>query len=59
MAAKIKAERDINLIELVRAQPMLYDKNADGYKNNKKKTDVWEAIANDAGFSSIVIIHKK
>jgi hypothetical protein len=47
---------DNEFIDLVRLKPVLYDKTNKLYPNNLLKGRIWEAIAKEAGYESILII---
>lgn len=52
----IKNEKDIQLIEAVRTHPCLYDMSSGEYRNNKRKSDIWEGIGATCGFESNKLI---
>lgn len=51
-AKEIKNEKDILLIEAVRTHPNLYDMSSSEYRNNKRKSEIWEGIGATLGFDS-------
>jgi hypothetical protein len=47
---KTKQENYLKLIDIVSRYPQLYDKAHPEYRNQLKKTVIWEKIATEAGF---------
>jgi hypothetical protein len=50
-----KKDNDLQLIELVRQFPQLYDKGNNEYKNQVKKNVIWDNIAKEAGFLGLYL----
>jgi hypothetical protein len=50
MSLATRKEITIELIHQVSMYPELYDKSADQYKNNVRKTAIWDHIAKQLGF---------
>ena len=46
---KDKIESEVLLIDAVRKRQLLYDKSNASYKDQNKKTVVWNTIADEAG----------
>jgi hypothetical protein len=55
MAKRLKKDSDVQLIELVRNYPQLYDKANNEYKQQVKKTPIWEDIAKQTGFPGLYL----
>jgi hypothetical protein len=52
---KTKQEIDLKLIDLVQNYPQLYDKSNIAYKNQLKKTVVWQTIASELEMQGIFL----
>lgn len=47
---------DVLLIETIQLYPWLYDKSRSDYKDNNKKNNAWEAIADAMSLTGIVVV---